>query len=333
MSSCKIGVLFNYPEKPIKGESADYVADLEIQDQVNAVQASIDKIGYDYKIFALKDDIENIVRELKLFKPDTVINLCEGAFGDSHMEMYVPSILELLKIPYTGSPPLSLGLCQNKGLAKDIMMANDITTPKYSILKDFKDWKDNLSYPLFVKPLIEDASLGISKESYVKNEDALKNRVRYITHNYNQPALVEKYVYGREINVSILDDRNPRVLPISEIIFEFNGEPKIVDYPAKWFTESYEYKMTKPVCPAILEPSIKNRVERIALKAYEALHCRDYARVDIRLDGETPYVLEVNPNPDISPNAGFIRSLKAVDISYEEFIEMIIGFSLERKAY
>ncbi len=331
MSFSKIGVLFNYPENPIKGETTDYVADFEIQDQVNAVQESIDKIGYDYKIFALKDDIETIIRELKLFEPDTVINLCEGAFGDSHMEMYVPSLLELLRIPYTGSPPLSLGLCQNKGLAKDIMTANDIKTPKYCVLNDFKDWRDDLDYPLFVKPLMEDASLGISKESYVKNEDALKKRVRYITHTYNQPALVEEYVCGRELNVAILGDRNPKVLPISEIMFGFNGEPKIVDYKAKWLTESDEYKMTQPMCPAILEPSIKNRVESIALNSYAVLHCRDYARVDIRLDVETPYVIEVNPNPDISPDTGFVRSLKAADISYEEFVETIINFSKERR--
>ena len=331
MSFCKIGILFNYPEKPIRGEVTDYVADVEIQEQVNAVQKSIEKIGHDYKTFALKYDIENLIRELQLFNPDTVINLCEGAFGDSHLEMNVSSILELLKIPYTGSPPLSLGLCQNKGLAKDILAANNVMTPQYRVLKDITGWRDDLDYPLFVKPLMEDASLGISKESFVKNEEALRKRVRYINHTYNQPALVEKYVYGRELNVPILGYRSPRVLPISEIMFGFNDEPKIVDYPAKWLTESDEYKMTKPMCPAILEPSIKDTIENVALKSFEALHCRDYARVDIRLEGETPYVIEVNPNPDISPDAGFSRSLKVADISYEQFIEMIISFSKERR--
>lgn len=331
MSFCKIGVLFNYPEKPIRGEVTDFVADKEIQDQVNAVEESIQKIGYDYKTFALKDDIENLIRELKSFEPDSVINLCEGAFGDSHLEMNVPSILELLRIPYTGSPPLSLGLCQHKSLAKDILTANDVTTPQYRVLKDITDWRDDLDYPLFVKPLMEDASLGVSKESFVKNEEMLKKRVGYINRTYNQPALVEKYVYGRELNVAILGYRSPQVLPISEIMFGFNKEPKIVDYPAKWFKESYEYKMTKPMCPAILEPSIKDKIENVALKSFDALHCRDYARVDVRLEGETPYVIEVNPNPDISPDAGFARSLKAAGISYEQFIEMIIGFSKEKR--
>lgn len=331
MSFKKIGVLFNYPEKPIRGESEDYVADAEIQDQVNAVQESIEKLGLDCKTFPLKDDIENLIREVKSYAPDTVINLCEGAFGDSHLEMNVPSILELLKIPYTGSPPLSLGLCQNKGLTKDILFANGIATPKFCVLKDFKGWNGDVDYPLFVKPLREDASLGISKESFVRDEEALRKRVEYINNIYNQPALVEKYVYGRELNVAILGNRNPKVLPISEIMFEAKEEPKIVDYPAKWFTESNEYQMTKPMCPAILESSIKNMVEEAALKAYEALYCRDYARIDIRLEGDSPYVLEVNPNPDISPDAGYARSLKVADISFEQFIEKIICFSLERR--
>lgn len=331
MPLCKIGVLFNYPEKPIRGEITDFVADKEIQDQVNTVEESIEKIGYNYKTFAIKNDIENLIKELKSFEPDAVINLCEGAFGDSHLEMNVPSILELLRIPYTGSPPLSLGLCQNKGLTKDILTANDVITPQYRVLKDVTCWRDDLDYPLFVKPLMEDASLGISKESFVKDEKTLKKRVRYINHTYNQPALVEKYVYGRELNVAILGYRSPHILPISEIMFGFNNEPKIVDYPAKWFTESYEYKMTEPICPTILESTVKNKIENVALKSFEALHCRDYARVDVRLEGETPYVIEVNPNPDISPDAGFARSLKAADISYEQFIEMIIDFSKERK--
>lgn len=331
LSHRKIGVLFNLPEKPIRGEVIDYVADAEIQDQVKAVQKAIEKLDLNCKTLPLKDDIESLVRELKLFKPDTVINLCEGAFGDSHLEMNVPSILELLRISYTGSTPLSLGLCQNKGLTKDILSANGIATPKFCVLKDFKGWNDDLDYPLFVKPLMEDASLGISKESFVRNEEALRKRVVYINNVYNQPALVEKYVYGREVNVAILGNRNPKVLPISEIMFEAKEEPKIVDYPAKWFTESSEYRMTKPMCPAKLEFSIKSMVEEAALKSYKALYCRDYARVDMRLEGDVPYVLEVNPNPDISPDAGFARSLKVADISFEHFIEKIVCFSLERR--
>jgi len=331
MPNPKVGVLFNLPTKPVRGEDVDYVAEAEVEDQVKAVQDSLRKIGLQCQLFALKDDVEGLIRELKLYKPDVVVNLCEGAFGDSHHEMNIPSLLELLRIPYTGSPPLAVGLSQNKGFAKDILRADRIPTPKYRVLNSFKDWRGGLEYPLFVKPLREDASQGISRESFVRNDAELSKRVDYIVKRYGQPALVEEYIVGRELNVAILGNEKPRVLPISEIIFGFPDEPKIVDYSAKWFPESDEYKMTKPVCPANLTPFIKRRVESVALKAYEALYCRDYARVDMRLKGDMPLVLEVNANPDLSHEAGFARSLKAAGISFEDFIKDIVFFALGRK--
>jgi len=330
----KVGILFNLPakpSKPSKGEDRDFVAEVGVKDQVEAVQDALEKLDLEYERFPLKNDIESIIRALKLYKPDVVINLCEEALGDSHLEMNVPSMLELLGIPYTGSPPLALGLGQNKGLTKDVLKAKGIPTPKYQILSSFEDWKGGMGYPLFVKPLKEDASLGITKESFVRDDIELKKRVKYINKCYRQPVLVEKYIDGRELNVAVLGNIKPKVLPISEIVFESSDEPKIVDYSAKWFRESDEYKNTKPVCPAKLKPSIKDKVEGVTLQAYLALYCRDYARVDIRLKSNIPYVLEINPNPDISLEAGFVRSLKAAGISFEEFVNEIICLALERK--
>jgi D-alanine-D-alanine ligase len=269
---------------------------------------------------------------LKERNPDIVINLCEEALGDSHFEMDVPALLELLRFSYTGSPPLTLGLCQDKGLAKSILESRGLPTPKYQILRKFEDWEGQVCYPLFVKPLREDASLGITKESYVKNEAELRKRVEYITERYNQPALVEEYVSGRELNVSILGDKDLQILPISEIVFGFTDEPRIVDYSAKWIDESEQYKKTIPVCPAELDIDTRRTVESVALRAYVALQCRDYARVDIRLKNGTPYILEVNPNPDISPQAGFARSLKAAGIPYEDFVNRLVMMACKRRA-
>jgi len=327
----KVGILFNFLVKPSRGEDADYVSEAEVEDQAEAVQDALRKLDLQHQIFPLKDDIESFIRALKTYKPDVAINLCEGAFGESHLEMNVPALLELLGIPYTGSPPLTLALCQNKGLTKHILKAKGIPTPKHQILSNFEDWRRGIDYPLFVKPLSEDASLGISRKSFVIDDDELKSQVEYINKRYKQPALVEEYIDGKELNVAILGNEKPQVLPISEIVFEFSNDPKIVDFAAKWFKESEEYKKTKPVCPAKLKPSIRDNVKRVALQAYELLHCRDYARVDIRLKDEVPYVLEVNPNPDISPDAGFVRSLKAAGISFEEFVKEIIFFALKRK--
>lgn len=326
----KVGILFNRPAEPPRGEDSDYVAEAEVEEQAESVQKALDKLGFEYQMLPFEIDLELLIKALKNYRPDVVINLCEGAFGNSHHELNVPSMLELLNIPYTGLPPLALGMCQNKGLTKKILEANGLPTPKFKVLENPQNLQDDIGFPLFVKPLREDASIGISNKSDVRNEAELKAQVEYITNRYKQPALVEEYIAGRELNVAILGNENPRALPISEITFDFKDEPKIVGFSAKWFKESDEYKKTKPVCPALLDPSVKNNVERIALQAFEVLYCRDYARIDIRLRDNSPWILEVNPNPDISPEAGFSRSLKAVGLSYEQFVEKIIHFALHR---
>lgn len=327
----KVGILLNLPAKPSKGEDIDYVSEAEVEDQAEMVQEALEKLSLGNQRFYVEDDIEELVGSLKEYKPDVIVNLCEGAFGDSHLEMDVPSILELLGIPYTGSPPLSLGLCQNKGLTKNILRSIRVPVPDYQILTSYEFWKGSIDYPLFVKPLREDASLGISRDSFVKNDSELKKRVKYIAENYRQPALVEKYIEGRELNVAILGNEKPKVLPISEIIFGFDDEPKIVSYTAKWFKNSDEYKKTEPICPARLNESTKKKIENVAILAYGVLCCRDYARIDIRLKNGIPYILEVNPNPDISLEAGFVRSLRTAGIPFEEFVGRIVGFALERK--
>jgi D-alanine-D-alanine ligase len=331
-SACnlKIGILYNLPAETSKGESIDYLAEAEVKEEAETVRKALEILDFHYQMFPIKDDVEPVIKALKDFKPTVVVNLCEGAFGDSQQEMNVPAILELLGIPYTGSPLLSLGICQNKGLTKQILEVNGVPTPRYCILNRFEDWRGRMKYPLFVKPLKEDASLGISRKSYVRNEAELKAQVEYVNKRYGQPALVEEYIPGRELNIAILGNDYPKVLPISEIIFDFQHEPKIFDYSAKWIKDSDEYQKTTPICPANLNPSVKAKLKEVALKAYKTLRCRDYATVDIRLKEDSTIVLEVNPNPGISPDAFFAMALKTSDILYHEFVKNIIQFALER---
>ena len=301
-------------------------------DHVKAVQKAIMKLQLSCHLLPVKEDVRFLIDSIKLFRPDVVVNLCEAFFGRSQLEMSVAGVLELLKIPYTGSPPLTLGMCQNKGLTKHVLKANGIPTPDYRILDSYKVWKGGIDFPLIVKPLREDASLGITGRSMVRNSRQLKVQVNYINRRYKQPAIAEKYVDGRELNVSILGFEKPRVLPISEIVFKNKIEQKIVDYSAKWLKKSKEYKNTKPVCPAKLPPQLERTMKKTALKAYRLLGCRDYARVDMRLKDDVPYVVEVNANPDISLDAGFARSLKAAGIRYERFIGEIISYAVQRSS-
>ncbi len=326
----KVGVLYNQPFEMSRGEDTDYLAEADIEDQVKNIQDALGKLDIQYSLFPIKEDAFNLIEELRSYRPDIVINICEGALGNSHLEMHVPAVLELLGITYTGSPPLTLGLCQNKGLTKDILRSKDIPTPRYRVLERFEDWDRGITYPVFVKPLREDASIGISKDSFVKDDSELKNRVEYICKRYTQPVLVEEYLEGREFTVSILGNEELEFLPISEVVFEFPGEPKIRDYSAKWSKESNEYKKTRLVCPAELEPSIKDELEEISSKAYRAMSCRDYGRIDLRMKGDTPCVLEVNPNPDVSPEGSLPYALDAAGIPFEAFVEKIIGFAIQR---
>ncbi len=328
----KVAIIFNATGQPAKGEAIDRIAEAGVIDEVKAVEEALRQLNIQFRTIPVKDDIVDLISDLREYDPGVVINLCEGVFGESHLEMTIPCLLELLRTPYTGSSSLALGLCQNKGLAKDVLTANGIPTPKYQVILSGEEEISGLSFPLMVKPLREDASIGISKESVVRGEAELKARVNYIRENYHQPALVEEYIEGRELNVAILGNDPPQVLPISEILFLNKGtdQPKLVDYHAKWVEESDAYKSTKPVCPAHLSPHFRDLVASTALKAYRVLGCRDYARIDIRLRDGAPYVLEANPNPDISPEVGFHRSLKAAGIAYEDFIRRLINFALNR---
>jgi D-alanine-D-alanine ligase len=226
-------------------------------------------------------------------------------------------------------------LCQDKGKVKDILQSQDILTPRYRIFERVAGPVKGAVFPMIVKPLHEDGSLGISRESVVYDDEALGNQIQYVIEQYQQPALVEQFVDGRELNVGLMEtDGKVEVLPISEIDYsEFpEGVPKICGYEAKWMTESSEYQKSKPVCPAPLEWVMKKRVEHVAIKVFKLFECRDYARVDMRVDRDGKiYILEVNPNPDISPQSGMARALKVQGTTYAEFIGNLIERAVLRK--
>jgi D-alanine-D-alanine ligase len=188
-----------------------------------------------------------------------------------------------------------------------------------------------LTYPLIVKPRFEDASLGITGESIVGSEKALLNRIRYIHDTYRQDALVEEFIDGRELNVAIVGNSHPEVLPISEILFNPALPHPIVSYSGKWLEQSAEYNGTRPVCPASLRFREEFLIKDVALRAFKLLECRDYARIDIRFREGVPYILEVNANPDIAPEAGLARAAKAAGLSYPEFIGRMVGLAQRRK--
>ena len=334
-SMLKVVILYNLPERLEKGESKDFLAEEAIIEEIGAVEEALRSLGHQGYVLAIRDEILTVIHWLKEIRPDVVFNLCESVYGNASWEMNIPALLDLFRIPYTGSSPLTLGLCLDKGKVKDILQSQGIPTPRYTVSDRGVNPIREDRFPMIVKPLLEDGSLGIWKDSVVYDDVALERQIRYVVERYRQPALIEEFIEGRELNVGLLEtDGKVEVLPISEIDYsEFpEGVPRICGYDAKWEAESIEYQKSKPICPAPLEPAVQKRVEQIALKVFKLFGCQDYARVDMRLDlNEQVFVLEVNPNPDISPQSGMARAIKVQGMTYTEFIGNLLERALQRK--
>jgi D-alanine-D-alanine ligase len=300
------------------------------------VEQALRAEGYQTTLLNINGDLKQLIDFLKNAKPDIVFNLCEGVRNLAIHEMHIAGIFELMNVPYTGAGSFALGAALNKARTKEILTYHGIPTARFAMFKSLADFDAatlTLRFPMIVKPSREDASIGIENNSVVRNAESLRARVKIVIELHLQPALVEEYIEGRELNVAIMGTEHPVSLPISEI--DFSGlpdeYPKIVTYNAKWVEGSKEFVGTVGTCPAKLDPAIEGRVRQIALRAYQVMEIRDFGRVDIRLHGDgTPYVLEVNPNPDISEDAGFARSARTHGMTYSRMIGAIVEYALAR---
>jgi D-alanine-D-alanine ligase len=312
------------------------MSEVGVLEEREQVASALKANGYRTSLFSVKRDMRELIDFLETNEPDLIFNLCESVANNASHEMFVAGIYELMGIPYTGSAAMTLGTCLNKARTKEILAFHKIPTAKFRLVQNAKDVDDDdfdLRFPLIVKPFLEDASIGIDNNSIVESVAALKKRIRYIYQNFDQAALVEEYIEGREVNVGIMGNAKPFALPISEI--DFSGlpasYPKIVTYNAKWMEGTEEYVGTVGKCPAELPQEVEDRVKDVALRAYKIMGIRDYGRVDIRLDKRlNPYVLEVNPNPDISDSAGFARSAKSYGLAFNDIINKIVELAWER---
>ncbi len=334
MSKPSILLLYTLPHPFFPNGSPDPIGQRSVCSRLQAVQKALFSLGYGVQTLEAQNHLPVLFQEILAAKADLVFNLCEEFFGRTRLEMNLAALLELLDLPFTGSSALVLGLSQDKGKTKAILAHHNIPTPLYRVWHPGKDEVlTELSFPLIVKPLCEDASLGIDNDAFVQDEKALQRQVQKICQEYGPSVLIEEFIEGRELNVSILGNEEPRVLPISEIDFSSlpAGLPKICGYSAKWEEKSKEFCNTIPRCPAIISPEIENRIFQVSLQSFNIIGCSDYARIDIRLSRDgIPYVLEVNANPDISPDAGIIRSAKTAGIPYAEFVGRIVELALAR---
>jgi D-alanine-D-alanine ligase len=310
-----------------------------VRDSAKAITRALAESGHTVELSGVHGiEVYSVLAEIRSQKYDLLFNLCESMDNNSLNEPTFAGLLDLFGIRYTGADLLALASCLHKQRTKDILLAHRVPTPPYHYLLDEAALADPaldaLDYPWFVKLAHEDASLGITEANLVRDAAALRVRSRELMREYKQAVIAERYVDGREINVTVMGNgAEARTLPLHEIDFAAMpaDRPHIVSYAAKWEETHVDYAGTKPVPLRDATPEVVAAVEQVALAAYRAVELRDYGRVDLRVDAAgQPWVIDVNPNPDISPDAGVTRAAAAAGMTYPQMVAEIARIALAR---
>jgi D-alanine-D-alanine ligase len=276
--------------------------------------------------------------KLKELKPVIVFNFAEGLIGVNR-ESHMPAMLEMLQIPYSGSDALTLGICLDKSRAKEILTYHKIPNAKFLVANQMEDIVNaNFDFPLIVKPISEGSSKGIFSSSFVKNTKELEDEVSRILTSYNQPALIEEFLSGREFTVAVLGNgEETEVLPIIEIRYEDFPQDVVplYSYEAKWILDTKENNFDVFECPAKLEPKLEEKIKETVLRTYNVLRCKDWSRIDVRLDKNgVPNIIEINPLPGIMPdpneNSSFPKAARAAGMDYNQMIQRVLYSAAKR---
>ena len=323
----KKDVLILYSEPGVWSEEEQQISLKEVQVMMDEFK----KIGINSRY--LKVDEGNIRDLAKLNPKKTVVfNWCEGFGEDEYDYFTVPAALDKYGIAYGGGTAESLRLTADKEETKGVLLRAKVSTPRSKVYHG-NDANGLKKFPALVKPAREHCSYGINRESVVDNSEQMHKRVDELLGKHGNGVMVEDFIEGAEYNVSVWGNEKPEVLPIGMIDYSSIADyhDRLCGYEAKWLEGSVEWNNTQVICPAPMSKVLKRNVERVALEAYKACGLQDYARIDIRVRGNKPYVLDVNANPDITTSGGFARSLNRAGYSYGEGMAKILCMALERQ--
>jgi len=329
----RVAIVYNEPHHSRYDAVSEGKAVLGVLEAVEAVHRALLELDFVVTRVPLVTPLERAERKLRNLNTDLVFNLFEGFCGSPETEAVLPEILSKLGIPCTGCPASALKLGLDKAKMKVILKAAGIKTPDFQLLNpETLNWF-RLGYPCIVKPRCEDASHGLSPGSVVNDSASLERQIGLVSNWYGGGVLVEEFIDGREFNATILDDSEYSILPVSEIVYSLpSGMPRILTFAAKWEPDSPYFEGTKAVCPAEVEAEEREHIDETAVAAFRILGGKGYARVDMRMDHKGQVnVIEVNPNPDISPGSGAVRQAEAAGVTYTKFIEKIVQLALYAK--
>ncbi len=327
-----VAVVYNQPDAgSIYKAAGENAAEFGVLEAVGAVESSLLELGYQVVMVPLQLPLEAVGYRLRELHTGLIFNLFEGFSGQPETEAELAGMISETGIPFTGCHAQTLRLCLDKVTAKVVLKAGGIPAADYQLLDSETLGSFNLGFPCIVKPRGEDASHGLSEKSVVYDFNSLREQIRRLSLAYEGPFLLEKFIGGREFNVTVIGNKDVILLPVSEIAYSLpEGMPRILTYSAKWEPDSLYYRCSQVICPAQLEPDIQERINRVAVESYRVLGCCGYARVDMRADEQRNInVIEVNPNPDISPGAGAVLQAAAAGMTYTQFINKIIQLALE----
>jgi D-alanine-D-alanine ligase len=329
LSAVEVVVLYSLALGLERGRPDDLVADQETELVAQRVAEALEGEVGKVHLVPVWDDVASVMRP---FDPrrSVVFNLVESLGGRGFTEAEVPRLLRSLGFTHTGGSYQSLRRSGNKLVAKRLLESNGLRTPRYQVFHRRSERTLQVPLPAIVKPVAEGGSFGVTQDSVAQTEEQLQARVDQVLHTYHQPALVEEFIVGREINVALWGNGDPEVLPISEIIFEWTKDPlqKLVTFDAKWVEDSTEYQHTPGICPAKLSADDQECIEDAAIRTFQLLGVKGFARIDMRLRDGEPFILEVNVNPDLHPEAGFFRSARAAGHTYSSMVLTIVKMAL-----
>jgi D-alanine-D-alanine ligase len=305
-----------------------------VQEEYHAIVRALRAEGFLAREVNLEDNLRRLLNLGSRTRPDVVFNLTEQFRDDPTLESAVAGLLELFGVPYTGASAFCLALCARKGMTKRVLLQNGIPTPHFRLLRQPGIERGHgLRYPLIVKPARQDASRGVEIGSVVRDHTQLLRQLDRVFDAFRAPILVEEFIEGKEFHVSVFGNNPPEALPIVEFDFSdlARDHPSVITYDVKWNPLSVAYHKVHSLCPARIGRRVESSVKAQALAAFAATSCRDYARIDMRLSEDgTPYVLEVNPNPDLTEGVSFMESAEAAGLGFSETLRRIVQFALAR---
>ncbi len=304
--------------------------------QKSVEEALLNKGLYVENLYIQKKDLKNsydIKSKILSYNAFCIFNLFEGFSNDPHKEAEFANILEQTNIPFTGNASYTLANCLDKNKTKKILKENNLPTPKWIFFKDFKKfYSGNLQKPLFIKPCFEDASLGIDKHSLVTKIECLNKILEKKIKRFPKGLIIEEFISGKEYNVGFVGEYPYEVLGISVLDYcNFRKLPPFLNYNSKWKTDSTAFKTLLPSVDTKINADLKEYILHISRKAAKSLKCRGYFRVDLRQKEKELFILDINPNPDINRDSGFIRQAYHKGYTYDDIIEKIILIAVERK--